>query len=187
MPLAKPGFGRQSVIKEGTTGHMVRAIGIDPGSRNTGYGVVEGDGSRLCHVASGTIRIPGTLPFPERLKMIYEQLMEILERVHPSCMAVEDVFMAKNAKSALKLGQARGAAILAGVNAGLPVFEYSALQIKQAVVGYGRAEKDQVGEMIRYLFRIPGPINPNTTDALAVALCHLNTHASRARWKIVES
>lgn len=101
-------------------------------------------------------------------------------------MAVEDVFFAKNVKSALRLGQARGAAILAGVNSGLPVYEYSALQIKQAVSGYGRAGKDQIGEMIQYLFGLHEPLNPNASDALAVAVCHLNTHSSRARWKIAK-
>lgn len=165
---------------------IIRAIGIDPGSRFTGYGIVEGDGNRLRHVANGTIRIPGTLPFPERLKIIYDQLMGIVAQCRPVCMAVEDVFFAKNVKSALRLGQARGAAILVGVNSELPVYEYSALQIKQAVAGYGRADKDQVGEMIRYLFCLREPLNTNASDALAVAVCHLNTQSSRARWKIAD-
>ena len=165
---------------------IIRAIGIDPGSRFTGYGIVEGDGNRLRHVANGTIRIPTTLPFPERLKIIYEELICVVTQCRPACMAVEDVFFAKNVKSALRLGQARGAAILAGVNSGLPVFEYSALQIKQAVVGYGKAGKDQIGEMIQYLFGLREPLNPNAADALAVAVCHLNTQSSRARWKIAE-
>ena len=147
---------------------------------------MEGDGNRLRHVANGTIRIPPTLPFPERLKVIYEQLICVVAQCQPVCMAVEDVFFAKNVKSALRLGQARGAAILAGVNSGLPVFEYSALQIKQAVVGYGKAGKDQIGEMIQTLFGLHEPLNPNASDALAVAVCHLNTQSSRARWKIAE-
>lgn len=162
---------------------QIRIIGIDPGSRYTGYGVVEGHGSRMRHVVNGVIPLPGGLSLPERLGIIYRELSLIIEDARPSCMAVEDVFLAKNAKSALKLGQARGAAILAGVNAGLPVFEYSALQIKQAVVGYGRADKDQVMDMIRHFFRLPAPLNPNAADALAVALCHLNTAASTSRWK----
>lgn len=102
-------------------------------------------------------------------------------------MAVEDVFIARNVKSALRLGQARGAAILAGVNSGLPVYEYSALQIKQAVVGYGRAGKDQVLDMIRYIFGLREPLNPNAADALAVAICHLNTRSSKDRWNIPDS
>jgi crossover junction endodeoxyribonuclease RuvC len=162
---------------------MIRTIGIDPGSRYTGYGVLEGDGNRLRHVANGTIRIPPGLPFPERLKIIYQQILSVIDHCQPASMAVEDVFFAKNVKSALRLGQARGAAMLAGVNAGLPVYEYSALQIKQAVVGYGRAGKDQVMEMMRYLFRLHEPLNPNAADALAVALCHLNTQSSMVRWK----
>ncbi|MHC1741981.1 MAG: crossover junction endodeoxyribonuclease RuvC [Syntrophobacteraceae bacterium] len=161
----------------------MRIIGIDPGSRFTGYGVLEGEGSRLRHVDNGVIPLSGSLSLPERLKIIYRELSLIIAQAQPSCMAVEDVFLAKNAKSALKLGQARGAAILAGVNADLPVFEYSALQVKLAVVGYGRAGKDQVMDMIRHFFRLHAPLNPNAADALAVALCHLNTASSTSRWK----
>jgi crossover junction endodeoxyribonuclease RuvC len=163
---------------------VFRTIGIDPGSRFTGYGIVEGDGNRLRLLTNGTVRIPPQLPFPDRLKLIYEKLSCVICDMRPDCMAVEDVFFAKNVKSALKLGQARGAAILAGVNAGLTVYEYSALEIKQAVVGYGRAGKDQVGEMIGYLFGLRETLEPNAADALAVAVCHLNTQASRARWKL---
>lgn len=162
---------------------MIRIIGIDPGSRFTGYGVLEGEGCRLRHVVNGVIPLPSSLVLPERLRIIYREIGTVIADAMPSCMAVEDVFLAKNAKSALKLGQARGAAILAGVNAGLPVFEYSALQIKQAVVGYGKAGKDQVVDMMRHFFRLREPLNPNAADALAVALCHLNTASSTARWK----
>ncbi|MFP5211886.1 MAG: crossover junction endodeoxyribonuclease RuvC [Acidobacteriota bacterium] len=162
----------------------MRTIGIDPGSRFTGYGIIDGDGQRLCHVANGIVRMSGDIPFPERLRMIYEHLSRVIDETRPECMAIEEVFFAKNVQSALKLGQARGAAILAGVNAGLPVYEYSALQIKQSVVGYGKAGKEQVGEMIQYLFRLGGAINQNASDALAVAVCHLNTHSSRVRWNL---
>jgi len=162
---------------------MLRAIGIDPGSRYTGYGVVEGDGSRLQHVLNGTVCMASHLAFPERLKIIYKELTAVIRDCQPECMAIEDVFFAKNVKSALKLGQARGAAILAGVNAGLPIFEYSALEIKQAVVGYGKASKEQVAQMIQYLFRLREPLNPNAADALATAICHLNTSSSQTRWK----
>jgi crossover junction endodeoxyribonuclease RuvC len=165
---------------------MIRAIGIDPGSRIMGYGIVESHGNRLCHVANGIIRMPSDMEFPERLKVIYSHLMQVIDESHVACMAVEDVFFAKNVKSALRLGHARGAAILAGVNAGLPIFEYSALQVKQAVVGYGRAGKDQVSQMIQYLFKLNDSIDPNAADALAVAICHLNTHSSKARWKVSE-
>ena len=163
---------------------MMRAIGIDPGSRCTGYGVVEGDGRRLSLVARGVIRLSGSLPFAERLKVIYEGLTAVIAEVRPESMAIEDIFLAKNVQSALKLGQARGAAMLAGVNAGLPVHEYTALQVKQAVVGYGKAAKEQVGEMIGYLFHLRESLDPNTADALAVAVCHINTHASRVQWRL---
>lgn len=163
-----------------------RCIGIDPGSRFTGYGIVESVGNRLRHIAHGIVRLPGASPFPERLRIIYEELMVVIEDGRPGSMAVEDVFFAKNVKSALRLGQARGAAILAGVNSGLPIFEYSALQIKQAVVGYGRAGKDQVTMMVRRLFMLPESINPNAADALAAAVCHLNFGSSRMKWEASE-
>ncbi len=162
----------------------IRTIGIDPGSRATGYGIVEGDGRRLSYIASGVVSLPGHLPLWERLGIIYTRLSAIITESEPCCMAVEDVFLAKNVKSALKLGQARGAAILAGVNAGIEIHEYSALQVKQAVVGYGKAGKEQVEEMVRFFFGLRGKLNPNASDALAVALCHLNTGASFARWNI---
>ncbi|ABK16690.1 Holliday junction endonuclease RuvC [Syntrophobacter fumaroxidans MPOB] len=169
------GQGRKPTI-------MIRTIGVDPGSRFTGYGIVEGEGTRLLHVANGVIRLSGELPLTQRLKLIYEQLTRVIAEVGPECMAIEDIFFAKNVKSALRLGQARGAAILAGVNAGLPIYEYSALEVKKAVVGYGKAGKDQVGEMVRCLFRLSQPIDPNAADALAVAVCHVNTSGSRTRW-----
>jgi crossover junction endodeoxyribonuclease RuvC len=165
---------------------MIRAIGIDPGSRYTGYGIVEGDGSLLRHVTNGVISLPGSLPLPERLSIIYRQLAAIIGEVQPACMAIEDVFFAKNVKSALSLGQARGAAILAAINAGLPVFEYSALQVKQAVAGYGKAGKEQMVKMIQTLFKLSEQPNSNAADALAVAICHLNTQSSRLRWNAAE-
>ena len=165
---------------------LVRAIGIDPGSRFTGYGVVEGDGRRLRHIGSGVIRLRAQLTFPERLRVIYEELLGVIEGSEPHCMAVEEVFIARNVRSALLLGHARGVAILAGVNSGLSIFEYSPLLIKQAVVGYGRAEKDQVQNMVQHLFGIREPLNSNASDALAVAICHLNTHSSRARWALAK-
>jgi crossover junction endodeoxyribonuclease RuvC len=161
---------------------MVRTLGIDPGSRYTGYGIVEGDGCLLRHVKDGVISLPGSLPLPERLSIIYQRLSAIIHEEQPVCMAIENVFFAKNVKSALSLGQARGAAILAGVNAGLPVFEYSALQIKQAVAGYGKAGKEQMVKMIQYLFKLRTPPNANAADALAAAICHLNTQSSILRW-----
>jgi crossover junction endodeoxyribonuclease RuvC len=163
---------------------MNYVIGIDPGSRFTGYGVVGCEGNRFTHISNGALRVPTTISFPARLGFIYRELSAIITQCRPDCMAVEDVFFATNVKTALRLGQARGAAVLAGVNAGLEVFEYSALEIKQAVVGYGRAAKEQVMSMMQHLLKLPGPLNPNAADALAVALCHLNMHAFRMRCQL---
>jgi crossover junction endodeoxyribonuclease RuvC len=162
---------------------LLRTLGIDPGSRHTGYGVIQSDGRDLQHIAHGTIQIPLPMAHPQRLGVIYQQLMAMIEQYRPDSMATEDVFFAKNVKSALRLGQARGAALLAGVNAGLTVCEYSALEIKQAVVGYGRASKEQVSEMIRCLLLVKTPLDAHAADALAVALCHLNMEASKQRWR----
>ncbi|WP_084055958.1 crossover junction endodeoxyribonuclease RuvC [Desulfacinum hydrothermale] len=156
----------------------MRVLGIDPGSRHTGYGVVDGHGNRLVHVTSGTIAVPGSLPFPERLGVIFARIDALIRQTAPHECAVEDVFMSRNAKSALILGQARGAAVVAGVQAGLPVFEYSALQIKQAVAGFGKADKEQVKQMVRTLLRVTGRLSSHAADALAVAVCHLHSRTS---------
>jgi crossover junction endodeoxyribonuclease RuvC len=132
------------------------------------------------------VQLNGRTPLTERLGIIYDRVASLIEEFRPDGLAVEDVFFAHNVKSALRLGQARGAAILAAINAGLPVHEYSALQIKQAVVGYGKADKDQVGQMICILLQLPAKINANASDALAVAICHLNTHLSKTRWNLRE-
>ena len=163
---------------------MIRTIGVDPGSRYTGYGIVEGDGFRLKHIHHGTLKLPAARPLSERLKIIFEELKASIREYGPEFMAVEEVFFAKNVRSALSLGQARGAVILAGVISGLAIHEYSALSIKQSVVGYGRAAKEQVAGMIQQLFRIDGHLDPNAADALAVAVCHISTHCSNIRWKI---
>jgi crossover junction endodeoxyribonuclease RuvC len=163
---------------------MIRTIGVDPGSRYTGFGIVEGDGFRLKHIHHGTIKLPPARPLCERLKIIFDELNVSIREYDPEFMAVEEVFFAKNVKSALSLGQARGAVILAGVSLGLSIHEYSALRIKQSVAGYGRAAKEQVAGMIQRLFRIDARIEPNAADALAVAVCHISTHSSNIRWKI---
>ncbi len=163
---------------------MIRTIGVDPGSRFTGYGIVEGDGFHLKHVHHGTIKLPSGRPLCDRLKIIFEQLSASIREYSPHFMSVEEVFFAKNVKSALSLGQARGAVILAGACAGLAIHEYSALRIKQSVAGYGRAAKEQVAGMIQQLFRLDGQIEPNAADALAAAICHISTHSSNIRWKI---
>jgi crossover junction endodeoxyribonuclease RuvC len=166
---------------------MICTIGVDPGSRCTGFGVVEGDGFRLKYIHHGIIRLPAGRSLPERLKIIFDELDGVIREYRPEYMAVEEVFFAKNVKSALSLGQARGAALLAGISAGLSIHEYSALRIKQSVAGYGRAGKEQVAGMIQHLFRIDGPIDPNASDALAAAICHISTHSSNLRWKVPEN
>src|SRR5512138_2755564 len=125
----------------------MKILGIDPGSRITGYGIVIKEGNRLVHVDNGAIFTDPKGDFAQRLKKIYQELGKVIEEYQPDAMAVEQIFFANNVQTALKLGQARGVAIVAGVNAGLSVHEYTAMQVKQAVVGYGHATKDQVQRM----------------------------------------
>lgn len=153
----------------------MRILGIDPGSRITGYGLIEKVGNRLVHVDNGAIFTDAANDFPLRLQRIYRGLTEIIETSRPDAVAVEQIFFAKNVQSALKLGQARGAAIVAGVNAGLPVYEYTALQVKQAVVGHGKAAKEQVQKMLKALLNLPEVAQEDASDALAVAVCHANS------------
>ncbi len=153
----------------------MRVLGIDPGSRITGYGIAEKIGNRLVHIDNGAIFTDKAGDFPNRLKAIYEGLARVIAAYVPDAVAVEQIFLAHNAQSALKLGQARGAAIVAGVNAGLPVFEYTAMQVKQAVVGHGHATKDQVQQMVRILLHLPEIAQADASDALAVAICHANS------------
>jgi len=153
----------------------VKILGIDPGSRITGYGLVIKDGNRLIHVDNGAIFTDSAKDFPSRLKRIYGNLTEIIETYRPDAVAVENIFFSNNVQSALKLGQARGAAIVAGVNAGLEVFEYTALQVKQAVVGNGKAAKQQVQQMTKVLLNLPEIAQADASDALAVAICHAHS------------
>lgn len=150
-------------------------LGIDPGSRKTGYGVVASAGPRLAYVASGIIRIDPALTLPERLDLIYRSVREICQRHVPQECAIENVFMAKSAGSALKLGQARGAAIVAAGAESLEVFEYEARKVKQAVVGTGAADKLQVQHMVKHMLALPAVPKEDAADALAVAICHANT------------
>jgi crossover junction endodeoxyribonuclease RuvC len=154
-----------------------RILGIDPGSRTTGYGVIEKHGSRLRFVTCGVIRVGGKMSFPERLKAIYDGLHEVISEQDPLCAAVEDMFVAVNPKSALKLGHARGVAILAAMQHGLAVRDYTPRMIKQAVVGYGNADKQQVQQMVRVLLRLSVSPSVDAADALAVAICHANQMA----------
>ena len=159
---------------------MTRILGIDPGSRCTGYGVLEQAGGH-CHVVTwGTVATSGAEMAP-RLGQIFSALEEVVRTCEPAEVAVEKVFMARNADSALKLGQARGAAIAAVMRSELPVFEYGARQVKQAVVGQGGAAKEQVGAMVHHLLSLRDTPPEDAADALAVALCHAHTRVGLAR------
>lgn len=151
-----------------------RILGIDPGSRVTGYGVVELERSGAVYLASGCIR-PRAGSFVERLGEIYRGVESLIALHRPDEMAVEEVFLASNPASALKLGQARGAAIAAAVAGRLPVTEYAARTVKLAVVGTGKASKEQVQHMVRVLLRLSGTPAADAADALAIAICHVNT------------
>jgi len=151
----------------------MRILGIDPGSESTGYGIIQSDGSRHSAILFGAIRTAASRPFPERLLKIYTELTDILAREKADVMAIEEIFHAANVQSALRLGHARGVALLVAAQQGLPVFEYSALEVKSAIVGYGRAEKRQVQSMVRFLLGLEEPPVPDdAADALAVAICH---------------
>jgi crossover junction endodeoxyribonuclease RuvC len=154
----------------------VRVFGIDPGSDRTGYGCVETAGPRQHIVSSGTISSPLGASFPEKLLKIHSRLAVVLAECRPDCVAIENLFHAANVRSALKLGHARGVAMLAAVEAGLPVVEYTPAEIKRAVVGYGRAEKHQVQQMVKLLLGLSAVPSPHdTADALAVAICHIHS------------
>ena len=159
---------------------MTMILGVDPGSRKTGFGVINNVGDRCEYVASGVIRVE-QYPFAERLQQIFLSLQRIIEEHAPEVMVVEQVFMAGNAGSALKLGQARGAAIVAGAAGGVEVCEYSARQIKQAVVGMGAAGKEQVQHMVTALLKLSGVPQEDAADALAAALCHAHTRRNLIR------
>ncbi len=157
----------------------MKILGIDPGLRITGFGVIHKEGNRLQYVASGTIRIPdGDLP--SRLKVILDSVGEIARTYQPDCAAIEIVFSNVNPQSTLLLGQARGAAICGLVNASLPVAEYTALQVKKAVVGQGRAQKSQVQAMVQHLLKLEGLPGTDAADALGVAICHAHSGAAVA-------
>jgi len=159
---------------------MIRILGIDPGSRVTGYGIIDRSGQRISYVASGCIRTQGGA-LADRLGIIFAGVREIIEEYTPNEMAIERVFMNKNADSALKLGQARGAAICASVHSDVPVDEYAAREIKQAVVGKGGASKEQVQHMVCVLLALPATPSADAADALGVALCHGHQRETRRR------
>lgn len=157
----------------------MRVLGIDPGSRRTGYGVVNFDGQQASFVACGCISAT-TGAMPTRLGEIFDGICEIIAQYQPDEMAIEQVFVAKNAQSALKLGQARGVAIAACVQAELAVHEYAARLVKQSVVGTGRASKAQIQHMVQVILSLSAQPTSDAADALAIALCHVNTHYSGA-------
>jgi crossover junction endodeoxyribonuclease RuvC len=164
----------------------VRIFGIDPGSDRTGYGCVETDGSRHRMVACGAISTTPASAFPDKLHQIHCRLTALLLECRPEAVAIENLFHAANVRSALKLGHARGVAMLAAVEAGVPVFEYTPAEIKRAVVGYGRAEKPQVQHMVKLLLGLAAVPSPHdAADALAVAICHVHA-APRPRAGVVE-
>jgi crossover junction endodeoxyribonuclease RuvC len=160
----------------------MRILGIDPGLRTTGFGVIESEGAQLSYVASGTIKTEsvesGSLPL--RLKVIFDGVREVAARYGPHCASVEIVFVNVNPQSTLLLGQARGAALTALVTADLVVAEYTALQMKKAIVGHGQARKEQVQEMVMRLLHLPGLPGSDAADALGMAICHAHAGASLA-------
>ena len=159
---------------------MAIILGIDPGSRVTGYGLINAVGNKLEYVGCGCIRTQ-TQDFPQRLQIIHAELVKVIEQFSPQQSAVEEVFMGRNASAALKLGHARGAAMVACLSNELPLAEYSARKVKQAVVGNGAADKAQVQHMVKALLSISDNIAEDAADALAVAICHAHTQASLIR------
>ena len=160
----------------------MRVLGVDPGSDTTGYGVIDSDGRNYELVEYAGIRAPARFAFAERLLIITQKLEEVIERLRPQACAVEETFFAVNVKTALKLGHVRGVVLVAAARAKLEVAEYSPLEIKSALVGYGRAEKHQVQEMVRILLGLKEPPEPlDASDALAAAICHVNIASTRAR------
>ena len=153
----------------------MRIFGIDPGSERTGYGCVDTDGRRHRLVACGAISAPLHTSFPDRLLAIHAALVTLLAEHHPDCVAIENIFHAKNVRSALRLGHARGVALLAAAAAGVEIREYTPAEIKRAVVGFGRAEKQQVGQMVKLLLGLESIPSPHdAADAIAVAICHIH-------------
>lgn len=164
---------------------MTRVLGIDCGSTATGYGLIDTDGRSSSLVSAGVIRTRNRLPFAQRLRQISSELSELIRTYSPNAVAIEGIFYSINVKSALKLGQVRGVALLVAAQAELPVHEYSPLQIKSSVVGYGHAEKAQVQEMVKVMLRLEVKPPEDAADALAVALCH--AHHSHTQEKIARS
>ncbi|MBC8530101.1 crossover junction endodeoxyribonuclease RuvC [Christensenellaceae bacterium NSJ-44] len=163
----------------------MRILGIDPGIAIVGYGVIESQGSRLKHIENGVLTTPAGMPLPQRLEQVYNGMKKLLMLFQPEAIAFEELFFAKNAKTAITVGQARGVALLAAAQESEQLFEYTPLQIKQGVVGYGRAEKNQVQQMVKVLLNLPDIPKPDdAADALAVAICHAHSANSQQLFKI---
>ena len=159
----------------------IRIIGIDPGLRNTGWGVIETEGARLSYVADGSVHSDADAPLAERLKQIHTQLAAVLAEFAPDEAAVEETFVNKDARATLKLGQARGVVMLVPALAGIPIAEYAPNVIKKSVVGAGHAEKDQVHHMVKLLLPRASPKSADSADALAIAICHAHHRGIRLR------
>ena len=157
---------------------MTTILGIDPGSRKTGFGVIRTEGSAAVYVTSGIIRLPVDQPLGPRLGVLFSSLNSIIDEFRPEELAIEEVFLARNPDSALKLGHARGTAMAACVRRGMDVYEYAARQIKLAVVGTGAASKEQVQHMVKILLKLPAAPKEDAADGLAAALCHLHSNQS---------
>jgi crossover junction endodeoxyribonuclease RuvC len=165
--------------------NKVRIIGIDPGLRNTGWGVIEAEGSRLSYIADGTVHSDADAPLATRLLQIHAQLAEVLRSFMPDEAAIEETFVNKDARATLKLGQARGAAMLAPAMAGISVAEYAPNVVKKSVVGAGHAEKDQVKHMVKILLPRAEMNTADSTDALAIAICHAHHRGIQTLAKIM--
>ncbi len=161
---------------------MALILGIDPGSRVTGYGIINVNGAHQEYISSGCIRTTDKATLPDKLDEIFSGVTQIVNEFIPTEMAIEKIFVSRSAESALKLGHARGVAMVAGVQQGLPIYEYEARKVKQAVVGTGAASKEQVQHMVQTLLKLPGMPQADAADALAIALCHINTQKGLARF-----
>jgi crossover junction endodeoxyribonuclease RuvC len=167
----RAGTSDRGIVKEAGT---FRVLGIDPGSHVTGYGVVENTAKGLRCILHGEIKPVRGASLPACLQTICGEIQEVIRRTTPDAMAIENIFYGKNIRSLIKQGHVRGVAVLAGADGGLPIYEYSPLEIKKAVVGYGRAEKGQVQMMVRAILKLPELPPPDAADALAVAICHIH-------------
>ena len=157
----------------------MRVLGVDPGSRITGYGLLEERNREISFIEAGLVKPPEKMPFSQKIHRIFQGLVEVLDRCTPDAVAVEDLFYAKNARSSLKLGHARGAALIAAGQCNIAVFEYAPLEIKKSVVGYGMADKEQVRSMVNIMLRLKKQVPLDASDALAAAICHVNSFRLR--------